>query len=113
MVGYSWSADGLHWDPKCTQLVDVTHGIVGGWNRGTNATRTPQGAVELGNGEGLILGYSGYDHRLTPHPHQKWMKHPYMADQFHESMGLVKLAWGRASRQHHDDRNDQNELKGS
>lgn len=95
-IGYRWSPDGLRWDPGCSQMLNVLATSAGPsptWAK-DNTTRTPQGAVELPS-RGLLLGFSGYDHGLPPHSHLPSVHEPYWADQHHESMGLVKLAWDR------------------
>lgn len=60
-------------------------GLGSGWNF-SGATRTPQGAVELVNGE-LLLGFSAYDSILPPHYHLPSQP----GGNWHESMGLAIL----------------------
>jgi hypothetical protein len=93
LIGYSWSEDGLQWDARCTQLLDVAHAWSGNatWML-TGIARTPQGVVELVDGS-LLLSFSGYDTPLPPHK----QLHPNKqgSNGFHESMGLALLQFAR------------------
>ena len=69
----------MHWDPQCTQLLEV--GSEASWitATGKRRVRTPQGVVELDDGT-LLLSFSAYDAggKLPGNP-------------MHESLGFATL----------------------
>eukprot|EP00483_Globobulimina_turgida_P003988 UN03996 len=76
-IGYSWSKDGINWNPNCMQMLNVNP--QNGPNKGWGKARTPQGLIPI-NKTHFYLFFSGHD-----------------VGNNHESFGMVKVKFNSSN----------------
>jgi hypothetical protein len=69
MLGYSWSPDGVRWNPLCSQLLDVGNRTAWITSVGRKRVRTPQGVIQLADNS-LLLSFSGFDGNASNPTHE-------------------------------------------